>query len=352
MSSPAPLRLAEVLDPAWLSAALSRPDRPVEVTATEVTETLKTVATKVRFRVEYAGAAPDGLPDAFCVKGYFIAEDEDPGVPGAAAAGAVETRFYQELAPQLPVRTPACVYAASDPVTGHGIVIMHDLVAQGCTFLSALSPFSAEQASMTLDQLARLHAASWDSAAIGQPAWLDPRVATITSYVSVERLQELMDGPRREALPPEVTDARRMTDALLAVVGPRSADGECLIHGDAHAGNLYETPDAGPGVIDWQLVQRGHWALDVAYHVGAALAISDRERSERDLLRHYLDRLAHHGAQPPSFDQAWDDYRAAFAYGYFLWGITQRVQPDIIQEFVTRLGTAVSTHGSFELLGV
>jgi aminoglycoside phosphotransferase (APT) family kinase protein len=350
MISPAPLRLAEVLDPEWLGAALSQPDRPVEITGVHVTETLKTVATKVRFRVEYAGASPLDLPDAFCVKGYFT--DEDERASAVATAGAVETRFYQELAPELPVRTPACVYAGSDPETGHGLVVMHDLVAQGSTFLSALAPFSPEQAAGTLDQLARLHAASWASAPIGRRGWLDPRVATITSYVSVERLQELMDGPRREALPQWVTDARRMRDALLAVVSRRWGDGECVIHGDAHAGNLYETAEGLPGLIDWQLVQRGHWALDVAYHIGAALAISDRERSERDLLRHYLDRLAHHGGRPPSYDAAWDDYRASFAYGYFLWGITQRVQPEIIREFVTRLGTAVATHESFALLEV
>ena len=40
------------------------------------------------------------------------------------------------------------------------------------------------------------------------------------------------------------------------------------------------------------------------------------------------------------------------AYGYFLWAITQRVQPEIIVEFVTRLGTAVAAHESFETLGV
>jgi aminoglycoside phosphotransferase (APT) family kinase protein len=350
MISPAPLRLDDLLTPEWLGAAFSSRERPVEITGVHVTETLKTVATKVRFRVEYAAPLPPDLPDAFCVKGYFT--DGDEGGEPAAAAGAVETRFYQELAPQLPVRTPACVYAESDPDTGHAIVVMHDLVAQGSTFLSALSPFTAEQAAGTLDQLARLHAASWAPAPIGGGSWLDPRVATITSYVTAERLQEQMDGPRSAALPSSVTDARRMRDALLAAISRPSGDGECLIHGDAHAGNIYETADALPGLIDWQLVQRGHWSLDVAYHLGAALAISDRERSERDLLRHYLDRLAHHGARPPSFDEAWDDYRAAFVYGYFLWGITQRVQPEIIQEFVTRLGTAVATHESFALLGV
>ena len=140
--------------------------------------------------------------------------------------------------------------------------------------------------------------------------------------------------------------------ALRAVVGRYAGRPACLIHGDAHAGNLYTTAEGEPGVIDWQLVQRGHWALDVAYHIGSVLTVADRERNERDLLAHYLDRLRAHGGEPPGAEEAWEAYRLSMAYGYFLWAITQRVQPEIIVEFVTRLGTAVAHHGSFDALGV
>jgi hypothetical protein len=36
----------------------------------------------------------------------------------------------------------------------------------------------------------------------------------------------------------------------------------------------------------------------------------------------------------------------------FLWGITIRVDPPIINTFVGRLGAAVAQHGSLDLLGV
>jgi hypothetical protein len=39
-------------------------------------------------------------------------------------------------------------------------------------------------------------------------------------------------------------------------------------------------------------------------------------------------------------------------YGYYMWGITRRVDPPIIRQFTDRLGRAVMRHGSFELLGV
>jgi hypothetical protein len=39
-------------------------------------------------------------------------------------------------------------------------------------------------------------------------------------------------------------------------------------------------------------------------------------------------------------------------YGYFLWAITRRVEPAIINVFVNRLGSAVTRHESYRLLGV
>jgi hypothetical protein len=83
------------------------------------------------------------------------------------SAGEPEARFYLEIAPTLPVRVPPCVYAAIDPDSGHALVLMEDLVAQGATFLTALSPYSVEQAKGTLDQLAKLHAEHWGDAGPG-----------------------------------------------------------------------------------------------------------------------------------------------------------------------------------------
>jgi hypothetical protein len=86
--------------------------------------------------------------------------------------------------------------------------------------------------------------------------------------------------------------------------------------------------------------------------VGAVLDAADRERSERALLAHYLDAVRASGGKTPSPDAAWDAYRAALVYGYFMWAITQRVERPIIETFVARLGAAVEAHESFERLGV
>ena len=64
-----------------------------------------------------------------------------------------------------------------------------------------------------------------------------------------------------------------------------------------------------------------------------------------------LDRLAAHGGEPPAREDAWRLYRESFPYGLLMWGMTQRVEPQIVNRFVGRLGTAAMDHDSFGLLG-
>jgi hypothetical protein len=350
MHNPAPTDLAEVLSPDWLTAVLREHHPNVEVGAVTVTETLKTTATKVRFVVDYRGTAPPDVPRAFCVKGFFGA---DSARWLALGASETEARFYRDLAPALSLRMPPCTYAAIDSSNRHGIVLMEDLVAAGARFLSALEPYSVQQAAASLDLLARLNASHWDGRGLDALSWLRPQLQQLgdSPVVSPEKLQSLLEGPRGAALPAEIKDGERIYRALRALHERSGAERICVVHGDAHAGNVFETA-SGPGLIDWQLLQRGCWALDVAYHIAAVLTVEDRERSERRLLAHYLDRLTAHGAEPPQWDDAWLHYRLAMIYGYYLWGITQRVAEEVTVEFVRRLGSAAAAHDSFRLLGV
>jgi aminoglycoside phosphotransferase (APT) family kinase protein len=124
-----------------------------------------------------------------------------------------------------------------------------------------------------------------------------------------------------------------------------------LLHGDCHAGNIFRAP-AGFGLIDWQIVQRGGWALDVAYHLSAVLDVRLAEREERTLLNHYLDIARSLGNSVPSREHAWEQYRKSMVYGYYLWAITRRVEPAITNVFVNRLGSAIERHDSYSLLGL
>ncbi len=345
VSPQVPHTLAEALDPAWLSAALKPVTGGAPVTAVETVEVIRTVATKVRFTAAFEGAA--GGKEAFCLKGLL---DVDPEMARGGPVTVLEADFYGKLASQLTVRVPDCAASVIDREAQFAVVIMRDLIAQGAQFCTALEAFSADQAAESLEQIARLHSAC---ALLGETPWVRRRVADLAraQYVPLPLLQEMLHGPRGEGLPDRTRDAGLLMEALKALAARDEAGPQVLVHGDSHAGNIFRTAD-GPGLIDWQLLQRGGWALDVAYHIGAVLPVEIAEREERALLSHYLGAAARLGCEVPRAESAWAQYRAAAVYGYYLWSITRRVDPAIINVFVGRLGAAVTRHDSYRLLGI
>jgi hypothetical protein len=342
---PAPMHEKVVLSPEWLTAMLQSKYPGVEVTSTEVTERLETVATKVRFHLTYAGD-PQGAPTDMCAKGYF-----NEAMHGMVAGTITEALFYREVQHTLSIRTPPCVHAARDEETGHGLVVMNDLKVAGATFLDPTVGYGADQATATLDQLALLHASTWhtEPPAVLEP--FSPRLDMLVGIMSTEVLQDLLNDGRAANVPDGVRRADRLQSAMRALAAIET-DAHCLVHGDVHTGNIYQFADGNPGIIDWQVAQRGLWALDVAYHVAAVLEPDVRAANEASLLEHYLERLASHGGPTIAYDDAWWLYRAHLAYGYFMWGITRRVVRPVIEDLTRRLSQAVADHDSFGLLGV
>ncbi|MEO5586789.1 MAG: phosphotransferase [Novosphingobium sp.] len=340
-----PTTLKAVLDPAWLTQALASVSAGRQVTAVETVEVLRTVATKVRFTVTFAGAAE---PEAFCIKGLL---DVDEMTARGGPTMVREADFYTNVGPGVAVLTPICVATITDRTAMQGIVVMRDLIAAGARFCSALEPFTADEAASSLDQLAALHAGR---GMLDEMEWISPRVGELAKmqYISAETLQGMLDGPRGEGLSPAVRDAARLGAAMRSLAERDAAHPQFLVHGDAHAGNIFRDAQGRTGLIDWQLLQRGGWALDLAYHICAVLPVEVAEREERALLDHYLGTMRALGCDLPEREEAWRQYREAAIYGFYLWSITRRVDPPIIELFVNRLGMAVTRHDSHALLGV
>lgn len=339
-----PRTLDEALDPAWLGQALAAIGNGAPVSAVEQVEVIRTVATKVRFTVRFAG---DGEIHAFCLKGLL---DVDEMTARGGSTCVLEADFYCNVAQTVDVRVPDCVAAVIDREAQQAVIIMRDVIAGGGRFCSALEAFTADQAAESLAELAKLHAGS---AFLQGADWIRPRAADLArmTYVTPEMLQELMDGPRGAALSSEVRSAPRLIAAMQELAVRDTARPQFMIHGDSHAGNIFRTP-AVVGLIDWQLLQRGGWALDVAYHLNAVMPVDVAASEERRLLGDYLARMRGHGFAMPDEADAWRQYREAAIYGYYLWAITRRVDPPIINLFFDRLGHAVARLGSHALLGV
>ena len=336
---------ARALDPQWLSRALEPVSGGAAVTSVDVVEEIRTMATKLRFAVTFAGS-PER--HSFCLKAFL---DVDATTARGGSTTVKEADFYAKIAPHIDLRVPDCVASIIDRDGQQGLIIMRDLIVGGAHFCSAFDAFTAQQAAASLEQIARLHAGSH---LLETAPWITRRVAELSrmQHFTPAILQELMDGPRCAGLPASVLDARRLIAAMQALAQRDAERPQFLVHGDVHAGNIYRSADGLPGLIDWQLLQRGGWALDLAYHIAAVLPVDVAEAEERALLDHYLAAAAALGCTMPGREIAWAQYREAAVYGYYLWAITRKVDPPIINLFFNRLGSSVARHGSFGLLGV
>jgi hypothetical protein len=337
---PVPDTLEQALSPDWLTAALQPRFPGIEVSAVVSGPVVDRISTNARFSIECASGIPDGLSPALCVKGYFNEIGRTARYIGAPEAG-----FYRDLAAATGVRTLRSVYADIDPATQHGVVITEDVASQGGTFLDGNSPYTPDQTAQTLAEFARLHAATWSDPRYTDVEWLAPRLGRVLEVwgesTTLDIIGRNFDGPNGKGIPDEVRDAHRLVDAYRDLAGEAASGTWCVIHGDAHVGNLVLDAGGTASLVDWQLVQRGKWYFDVGYHIASTLTVDERRRSERDLLRHYLDVLGSYGVTPP-WDDAWHAIAGGMLHGFFLWGITTKVEPAIIATLLHRLGAAVA----------
>jgi len=340
-----PDSLDELLTPTWLNAALSTRFPGINVVDVTPGPIVERVSTNARFRIECESELPPGLSATLCAKGYFSKAGR-----GSAQAGIPEACFYRDLAADAGVNTLRGVWADVDPDTSHGVVITEDVVEAGGVFRDALTPCTPQQTADLLAELARLHAYGWENTNVTSAPWLVPRIGYTATVRGVKEIRNNFEGAPGVDVPDAMRDPQQLVDAFVALGAMQPAAGWTVIHGDMHVGNTFLDGNGRPALIDWQLVQHGHWAIDVAYHIASALEPDERAGAERDLLGHYLDRLGAAGAQAPTFDDAWEAYRRSMPYGFFLWGITQYVTQDIIGVLLTRLSRAALELESYHAL--
>jgi hypothetical protein len=347
---PVPGTLDELLSPAWLSLALGREFPGITVTGVARGPLVSRVSMNLRFRIECEGGIPDGLSPDLCAKCYF----NDNGWPGRRT-GIIEASFYRDLAPRTGVRTLRSRYADVHPDTGHGIIITEDVIAQGGTFLDGRSPYTPDQAADGLRQLALLHAATWGDPMAQDAPWLAPRAQARTAHRGIAQIRANFEsadlGP---GVPAEVRDAERLHAAFCDLAALTSDTSPwTVLHGDAHIGNFFLDGAGRPSLLDWQLVQRGPWYLDVGYHLASALSVEDRRAHEDELIGHYLRELqAASEARGttitvPTADEARLGYRLGILYGFWHWGITLLVDRPITAAMLHRLGTAAADHDAY-----
>lgn len=227
--------------------------------------------------------------------------------------GAREAHFYQTLAKEVPVRIPRPIFSQYKEDASAYIMLIEDLASAGCQFPDAGSNADLAVARSTVEGLAKLHAAFWNS----------PRFATDLDWV---------EPPMHSEFGPELVkagvaqfgdsqpDAFHQIAPIYTEHGNELAEliargNQTLLHGDCHLGNLF-FENGTVGFLDWACLSKGPALRDVAYFLSSSVDTELRRNEQESLLRHYLAVLEDNGAPAPDFDEAWTDYRRFAVTGW------------------------------------
>ena len=232
---------------------------------------------------------------------------------GASGMGEREAQFYADVAPSVDLRVPPLYYAASAD-DGSFALLLEDLAGGGCEFSDGAWGVTADAAAGALEELARFHARFEDP---GRALRVAPWLATPQPATGDMAAQLCALGPRRST----ATCSRRPTSAVGELYVEHharldelwNAGPQTYIHGDTHIGNVFL--DRGRvGFVDWGLSRVSTPLRDVSYFLTMSVDPEERRRSERDLLRLYLDALRSAGGADIAFDEAWLVHRVQAAY--------------------------------------
>ncbi|MBC2898426.1 phosphotransferase [Rhodococcus sp. 4CII] len=228
-----------------------------------------------------------------------------------------EIRFYQELAPDLPIARPHPFHAALADNDTDFVLMMEDLAP--ARTVDQLVGCTADEASLVLEQAARLHATSWKNPALTSKPWLQ---ATVDQFVKatdgfpsiVSAFPEEVGDLASEA---DLQEAAKLNDHIETWKEVFS-EPRCLWHNDFRADNMLfaVNGDARPvTVLDWQGVGIGCGTIDIAYFLGGSLTTEQRRIHEHALVRHYHENLVAFGVTDYTLEQCWDDYRVMAIHG-------------------------------------
>ncbi len=232
-----------------------------------------------------------------------------------------EVRFYQQLAPGLPLHTPALYYADIDVTTAAFVLLLEDMAPARPG--DQLTGCSVSEAELAVGALVGLHAPRWADPALDELEWLhrDPAAGRAFLEMTVPGFWDGFCTRYADRLTPEIHSAgdallRGLHRYLESNLAPWT-----IVHGDYRLDNLLF--EAGPGraaltVVDWQTCTHGPAMQDVAYFIGAGLLPDARRAHEVRLVHRYHDALCAAGVTDYDWDRCWEDYRRATFSGLIM----------------------------------
>lgn len=352
----------EAVTKEWLTSALCHDAEDLRVVGFELGP--RTSGSTVRRRIKLSYSRDPGnadLPTTVFAK-------SSPRFFNRLALGLTRTieneaLFYENIRPLVSLEAPRGYRSAYDLTSGRSIHLLEDLVAtKGASFCSPRDDIDRGKAENIVEILAAFHGRFMKEPDLPRMfPWLPTYPEWFHLGYDSFGLRPFHDRAMLEAADviPEAIRRRasEVWPAQIRSLASHDRLPKTLLHGDVHLGNWYITDKGQMGLCDWQCVSIGCWARDFAYAVGATLTVENRRAWERDLLRHYLVKLAAEAKIVIPFEEAWWLYRQQMPAALLMWTVTlvhsplmPDMQPrDVSIEMIKRMTNAICDLNSLDV---
>jgi hypothetical protein len=246
------------------------------------------------------------------IVGKFPSPSVESRAAGARGGYRAETLFYTELARDLSIRTPKCLYGAISEDDTTFTLLLEDLAPaeQG----DQIGGASDAQIEAAVRNLAGLHAPRWCDPKLAEIDWITKEMSDeyalyieMGTPVFIERYADRLSEEDAETLRRFAANVRRWMELRPPEL--------TLVHGDYRLDNLMFEEVAGSVLVttvDWQTLSVGCAGQDLAYLLGNSSPPEQRRAHEMHMLEVYREAMAAHGIER-SFEEIQADYR----YGSF-----------------------------------
>jgi len=205
-----------------------------------------------------------------------------------------EVSFYNEIAPQIDLRVPACHFAAHNTENQDFVILMEDLTeyrigdqVEGC---------SEEDACLVIEGIAKFHANTWN--------YSKPNVVSHDNEMQVAGMVggmaagwPVVTETFADLIPKQADNlATRMGEAIPELLKQMCSTPVSIAHADVRLDNIFfGAKDIA--LVDWQSVCTSAPEQDLAYFVTQSL--TDDVRNARDWVGMYHEALTRHGITYP-----------------------------------------------------
>lgn len=310
----------EQITPAWLSNTLAAAGVKATVVDVEVEPIIAGYyGCSSRLTLRY-DRDNDSLPRSLFLK---MASEYQSARDNAAQGGMYryEVGFYRDLANNVNISTPRCYAAEISDDNSAFVLLLED--AAPLVQLDQLQGLSLAQSQLAVQELAGLHASTWQGKGMESCDWAKIDEATADGYVQamiqlapafVERFSADVSSENIEILERVAAQARACWRYQI------ESKNQASVHCDFRGDNMLFGRRNGKQAmvtIDWVGMLCGS-GRDLAHFLGTSLLPEIRKAHEVDLLTHYHKTLLAQGVTDFTLQECIDDYRRNLFYPLFV----------------------------------